>query len=192
MSRIRKKSSNKYRIIFEQYNMNEKITIRPATTNDVDEIFEINSQTWLDTYASEEYDIWERDISNWWDNDKRENAMKNRAEEISQNPWAYHVATFEWKVIGYTWGRKHEQYNELFAIYILNTFQGKGIWTMLIPKVFEYLWNEKPIMVNVIWYNQKAIKFYEKIGFRFHKKLDDFELLPWKLVPEIQMIYSQT
>lgn len=55
-------------------------------------------------------------------------------------------------------------------------------------KVFAYLWNEKDIIVKVIWYNDNSIEFYKKLWFEKDKDLEKFEIFDWILVQETQMI----
>ncbi len=160
-----------------------------ATLDDVPDIFDVSRQTWSSTYQSKEYNITEQDQVKI-DGPQMQKIILKRQDEIKQNPWSYRIAKCEDKIVGYAWARKHRDLNELFAIYILSEFQGKGIWKRLIEKIFEYLWKDKPIILQVIWYNTQAISFYQKNGFVFQKKLPDRELVQWKFVPEIQMIYD--
>jgi len=115
--------------------------------------------------------------------------IQKRQQEILENPWSYRIAKFGDKTVGYAGSRKHTDFNELFAIYILPEFQGKGIGKKLINKIWEYLWKDKHTIVQVVGYNKNAINFYQKIWFVFEKNLPDFELVKGKFVPEIQMIY---
>lgn len=165
------------------------IEIIEAKVEDVEQMFVISNKTWLDTYQNIEYDISEKDYT-LLDLNKISEIIGKRKLEIKENPWSYFVAVDDWKIIWYAWSRKYDDYNELFAIYILKEYQWQGIWKQLVAKIFAYLWNSKSIIVNVVGYNKNAISFYEKVWFRFNKQLADFELVHWKLVPEIEMIYN--
>ena len=56
---------------------------------------------------------------------------------------------------------------EVFAIYVLKKYYGKGIGYALMRAALEKLSEYKKIAVWVLEGNHRAIKFYEKCGFRF-------------------------
>ena len=56
---------------------------------------------------------------------------------------------------------------EVFAIYVLKEYYGKGIGYALMCAALEKLSEYKKIAVWVLEGNHRAIKFYEKCGFRF-------------------------
>jgi len=167
------------------------INILTALPEDAIFIQEINSKTWLDTYKNKELWINKKLLEkNPTNEDSRKDFLKRKWEEIKKVPWSYFLAKDWEKVIWYAAWKKHQNKsnNELFAIYIVPEYQKKWIWKLLSHKVFDYLWNDKDILVDIIWYNKNAISFYENMWFIFNKNLDDFEIIDWIWVPEIQMI----
>lgn len=94
------------------------------------------------------------------------------------------------KVVWYACWKKYwdKNYNEFFAIYILPEYHKRWLWKELANKVFSYLWFEKDIIVKVVWYNNNALWFYENLWFKKNKVLENFEIIEWIWVPEIQMI----
>lgn len=170
------------------------IIISNATPSNAEDISIINSLTWINTYKSKEYWINE-EVANKYSTSKskRNSFIKRKSKEINNNPWSYFLAKDNEKIIWYACWKKYidKNYNEFFAIYILPEYHKKWVWKLLTNKVFSYLWFEKDIIVQVIWYNYNAIWFYEKLGFIKDINLKDFELLKWIWVPEIQMIMKK-
>ncbi|MFK7779610.1 MAG: GNAT family N-acetyltransferase [Candidatus Gracilibacteria bacterium] len=165
--------------------------IHKAKPEDAVFISKINSMTWLSTYKSDEYGINENIFKENQTSEKdKDKFIKRKNKEILDNPGSYFLVRDKNKVIGYASGKLHKekQFNEFFAIYILPEYQGMGIGKKLANKVFAYLGNKKNIIVEVIGYNKNAILFYENLGFKFNKKLEDFEIIDGIWVPEIQMI----
>lgn len=167
------------------------ITILPAVPSDAVFISEINSQTWFDTYKSEEYWINEEYVRNFPRNDDKRNVFIERKEkEISENFWSFFVVRDNGNVVGYAHWKMYPQkpFNELSGIYLLPEYQRKWIWTRLAGIVLDYLWKEKDVTVEVVWYNQNAINFYKKLWFVFIEELPKFEITNGIWVPEVRML----
>lgn len=58
-------------------------------------------------------------------------------------------------------------HGEVFAIYVLGDYHGRKVGYELMNAAFEKLSEYKKIAVWVLKGNDKAIKFYERYGFRF-------------------------
>lgn len=76
------------------------------------------------------------------------------------------------KVIGFAGYGVHRddalpETGEVFAIYILSDYYGKKVGYALIQAALERLSDYPRIAVWVLKGNQRAIRFYEKCGFRF-------------------------
>ena len=76
------------------------------------------------------------------------------------------------KVIGFAaYGRCRDEeasdYGEVFAIYALSEYHGQKVGYELMNAAFEKLKEYETIVVWVLKGNEKAIKFYERCGFRF-------------------------
>ncbi len=59
------------------------------------------------------------------------------------------------------------EYGEIYAIYMLEAYYGKKIGYELLNAAFEKLADYKKIAVWVLKGNERAIRFYERYGFRF-------------------------
>ena len=59
---------------------------------------------------------------------------------------------------------------EVYAIYILKDYYDRGVGYALMSKALEALKDCSRVVVWVLEGNERAIRFYEKVGFRFDGK----------------------
>ena len=142
-------------------------TIEKPKVEDVREIQEVFYKTWLATYPNEEVGITVADIEEKYKNRFSKAALEKRRNNISDKSEnsLFLVAKDSGAVVGVCRLKKEENYNELEAIYVLPSYQGKGIGKMLWDRAVEFLGDKKDVIVHVVTYNEKAINFYKKIGF---------------------------
>ena len=78
---------------------------------------------------------------------------------------------------------------EIFALYVLKDYYGKGVGQQLMQTAFAALDDYQEIILWVLEDNKRAIAFYEKMGFIFdgEEKIVEFG----KSVKEKRMIYSK-
>lgn len=171
----------------------ETITIRDATGNDVYPIREIQKQSWLETYPNKRYEITREDIFDHFNeaNEAYERKMEERKKTINTDP-RFHTwvaVTEENKVVGFCIAQKSEE-NRINALYVCSDFHGKGVGKLLITKALTWIGENKEICIGVASYNDRAIAFYEKFGFRKTNIVphNDVASLPsGRLIPEIEM-----
>lgn len=143
--------------------MNSNITIQKATPGDALEIGEVFYRTWLATYPNKEHGITIEDI---------EYVFKDRASrdgsKFANMPdnEVYYTAKDNGHVVGVCRLIKHEDKNELKAIYVLPEYQGRGVGKMFWNEALKFFNSKKDIIVNVVVYNTNAIEFYKKLGFK--------------------------
>ena len=65
---------------------------------------------------------------------------------------------------------------EVFAIYVLKEYYGKGVGKALMDAALNLLRDYSQIAVWVLEGNKRAIKFYEKCGFRSDGKTEEITL----------------
>lgn len=63
-------------------------------------------------------------------------------------------------------GKELPDYGEIFSLYVLHEYRGKGVGRRLMEAAFEKLDERKRICLWVLKENKRAINFYQKIGFR--------------------------
>lgn len=139
--------------------------IREASPSDVDGITRVHLASWRSTYKGI---IPESYLSSLTYEKRKKNWI-----------WTFHnlnederifVAEYEGQIIGFSSGGKNRIDNtnfdgELYAIYILKQFQGKGIGKKLMEEIRNSLKerNYKGMMAWVLESNP-AINFYKKLG----------------------------
>lgn len=171
------------------------IIIRKSVPDDVYGIREVQRITWLNTYPNLKEEITIEDIEAKFNFDKTPEGKrkieerKSRYEDINNGTW---VAEDTGKVIGFCMATKKEDRNRVTAIYVLPTYQRKGLGKLLIERALSWLGNEKDILINVASYNSQAIGFYKKFGFietGGKGTLDNVAKLPsGKVIPEIELV----
>ena len=176
-----------------------KILIRKSNPDDVFGIRRVIRDTWLETYPNKKEGITLNDIRSKFKDDstpegiKKIEEKKKKYEDKNTNIW---VAEEYGKIIGFCNAANEGEKNRVRVIYILPTFQGRGIGSLLIEKALSWLGNDKDVFVNVASYNKQAIGFYKKYGFiETGKKgvLDKASKLPsGKTIPEIELIKKLT
>ncbi len=67
---------------------------------------------------------------------------------------------------GYGTARGEEGAGEVFALYVLEEYQRRGIGYALMQKALDELANCRTVYLWALKENAKAIRFYERVGFR--------------------------
>lgn len=80
------------------------------------------------------------------------------------------------------------EHGEIFAIYVLEAYQGKKVGYELMNAAFEKLSDYKKIAVWVLKGNDRAIRFYERYGFCFDGT--EAEIILGTPNTELRMIYE--
>lgn len=149
-------------------NNNEKsIRILKAVPEDALGITTVLYKTWLDTYPNAEIGITKEDVEESYKDHFTEERVKKQQENIANAPanQLRLVAKSGDQIVGVSTMIRNENNNQLRTIYILPEFQGKGTGRMLWEEARKFCDPSKETIVQVATYNQKAISFYEKLGF---------------------------
>ncbi len=170
------------------------IKIGKPIIEDVRGIQQVFYKTWLRTYPNEKAGITAEDIEEFFKDRFSEKIIQKRLNDIS-NPSKDRlllVAKEGELVVGVCRLVKKEKINQLEAIYVLPSYQGKGIGVMLWKSAEEFFDKDKDIIVQVATYNKQAVGFYKKIGFidtgeRFTEK--HFKMpVSGSLIPEMRLV----
>lgn len=174
------------------------VKIRKAEIKDVEEIVDVMYRTWRTTYSdivNEKY-LSEREGKREVRISKMKDAINKQDIEAIKT---YHCVVLDnGKVIGFAvYGRYREEdayslknAGEIYAIYILKEYQGKGIGKKLVNYVVTDLISEYYEKV-VIWAlkDNPSTNFYKKIGGdrRFTKNIEMGE----QIVEEVGVVYDE-
>ncbi len=169
--------------------------IRNAIPCDARVISSIFFRAWLQTYPNKEVGITEEDVLILFKEKLTDEGMKKREEHIRNLPanQKYFVAEIEDRVVGLCLLIKREEYDQLQAIYVDPEYQGRGVGNALFTALLPYI--DKDLIVHVATYNERAIQFYEKLGFIDTGKrfTEERHRMPQSgvIIPEMEMILKK-
>lgn len=140
--------------------------IREATPADAAAISRIQYDSWLATYPNEEAKITQEDVRVYLgDPGEKEKKWEKTLNNLKEDEKVY-VALDGEKVIGFCRIEKREKENYLNALYIDLAYEGTGMASKFAKQVSEYLGEDKPSMLEVAAYNDRAKAIYEHYGFQ--------------------------
>jgi ribosomal protein S18 acetylase RimI-like enzyme len=142
--------------------VNEKVEIRPATTNDIETIERLAREIWPATYS----DILTPEQLNYMlDYFYNPAALESQMTRLNHH---FIMSLLGDRPVGFaSWSRINDQgIYKLHKLYVHNSTQGKGIGRKMVEYILEKLQGDgaAELRLNVNRYN-KARFFYEKIGF---------------------------
>jgi ribosomal protein S18 acetylase RimI-like enzyme len=155
--------------------------LQTATPNDIDGIVEVERQSWGTTYPNEEEGIAASDVKNRF----RDLSGRRRAiqEEMAMENHRYTVVKVGSKIIGYAHVLREQRYNDLVEMYILADYQNQQIGRRLLEEALSWLGSEKPVELEVVTYNTRAMAFYRKFGFVEKRMRQQSEGEEWNMLP---------
>ncbi len=167
--------------------------IRKATPDDVLGLHHVYFVTWLDTYPNQEFNITKEDIIFKYESRLTPEKIAERKEKISQigDNEVLLVAEKEGEVIAVCNAIQSDTHNEIRSIYVMPAYQGLGLGWALWTEAKKIFNNKKETFVNVVSYNEKAINFYKKVGFKSTGKIffdEKFKMRNGAVMPELKMI----
>ncbi len=175
-----------------------RIIISPAKIEDVSAIKDVQEKSWLATYVNQEFNITEDDIKLQFsekNNGSGKIVLKKIQDYLLDQNTLSLVAKENNLLVGFCTIKKHLDHNQIVKLYILPTAQRKGIGTKLFKEATNWF-DKKDIKLTVVQYNQKAINFYKKLGFKEEpnnqKLIPINKLISGKALPLIRMRLTHT
>lgn len=153
----------------ENYERESSFIIELPTEGDELHLARMHIQAWKESYVLPESGLTEEKIdelhSHWLtDTDFRKKTILEALENPQKVLYRV-VRNTDEQIVGFLHGTKHEERNELDAIYLLNEAKGTGTGRKLMGEFFAWIDQEKPSRLEVFSFNHSAIEFYEKFGF---------------------------
>jgi GNAT superfamily N-acetyltransferase len=101
-------------------------------------------------------------------------------ESAAANAHQALIAAFDRdRLAGYVISTRHaEQDRELDWLMVHPDFHGTPVSRLLMQRGIEWLGADQPMWLNVIAFNQRAIRFYEKFGFAIDPDARTHHLVP--------------
>ena len=146
-------------VLSEAYSM-----VRVARLEDAPAIAKIHVATWRVAYAGIVPEDFLASLS-------EEERIKSWQEQLADGRTVVLVAEKEGEVVGWAAGGASRDDDargeaEVYAIYILPEHWGGGVGRELMARMEEALGHGQDITLWVLQDNQRAIGFYEKVGYR--------------------------
>lgn len=145
------------------------IAIRSATEDDITAMYELSRTIHTGLYADMvTADRYQRLLTHYADTPAHRQAYCDRRKQQLHDPaWTMHVATIDDEVVGF-----HLYYDDDHGashgggLYVAPDRQGQGIGKALLAEWIAAESPDRPIVLEVIEKNQRAIGLYEHIGFK--------------------------
>lgn len=173
------------------------VGIVPATPGDAEVICAIRDEAWLESYPNEGLDITREDVQINAQGlhgefvPRRVAALKKKLSRASNDEVVY-VSKIEGIVRGFVMASKSDHgKNFLDSIYVQPGFQGVGMGSQLMQKALDWLGDDTDTYLEVVGYNNNAIKFYNRLGFeKTDNAVEDDPRQPdyMKSIPQIEMV----
>jgi GNAT superfamily N-acetyltransferase len=128
-------------------------TIRPARSDEVDEVARVWMESWVSTGLE--------DASNFLLAN-----LRARVQREIENGWSLYVADDDGRIAAML--ALHLQRRYLDQLFVAPDYQGRGLGRRLLGFTREYLPDE--ILLRCVRENDKAWRWYEREGFVFEKQ----------------------
>lgn len=147
-----------------------QFTIRKAVPDDSASSRAMQAESWLATYPSDEAGVsyeWVKNLTDSWLTAENLNQSRRIFTEAINNPsMFYRLAESNGKVVGFVHAATNDDgTKELEAIYTSPETFGSGLGQRLMGVANEWM-GDSGVTLQVATYNARAIRFYEKNGFR--------------------------
>lgn len=172
-----------------EFEPHPNVTISLVTLDDVAGYRAVQARGWMDTYPNEERGVPEAQVKETVESWMTPQALLDSKERVkkmledSEHNFLY-VAKDGDKVVGMGCSTKNEDNQRLEALYVDKEYRSTGVAQALTDQILSHLDLTKPIKLETVAYNDRAIHFYEKYGF---ETAPDSEHM-YKNMPSIRMI----
>lgn len=92
--------------------------------------------------------------------------LARRMTEWLQGEYGCYLASEEGVTVAYCLYRDDGKYYYLRQLFVDRGHRRKGIATMLLDEMYEQIWLDKKVRLDVLSHNEEAIAFYKAYGFR--------------------------
>ena len=153
-----------------------KYTISDATEKDAELIGPMHLKAWHESYINSDYGVDGDFIDEIMGKVATKAGTEFRQKRIAEAKAAPNMIMYrvvkdhKGEVVGFFIAEKKEAFNELQAIYLLDSAKGSGVADELMKEYLEWIDHAKRSQLQAAAYNKRASSFYERYGFRITKK----------------------
>lgn len=167
------------------------IEVRPTEPTDFPRLSEILQKAWRVAYPSEEHGITEelihRHTAPFTDSSAAE-IQREKLRDLNLRKW---TATVDGQIAGFA--NVDLAKNEVEGMYVDPAYQNTpdrklDVGKRRMERALDALDRKQDIILMVLSYNARAMRFYEKFGFRFNREKPDYELLDGVGMPTHEMV----
>lgn len=163
--------------------------IREASEDDTLNIRTMHARSWLAAYPNDEFGVSEEwvseRVSKWTTKEGLQRAKEHFNGIFGDPDHFYRIAELEGEIVGLIHAINEGDKQHLAALYVDKSQYGNGLAQQLMDLVIDWLDPTKPVDLEVAVYNARAIRFYEKYGFKIQ---DGSEHLFAEKIPVVTMI----
>jgi ribosomal protein S18 acetylase RimI-like enzyme len=150
-----------------------ELLITKTVYADIPGLRAVQARIWLDTYPNKTAGIqekWIKKITDEWLTPDALKGSEKFLKPILISPNHFHrIVKAEGSICGFVHASKAGAKQTLDAIYIDKKYQGSGIAQDMMDEAMNWLDKTKDITLEVADYNDRAIAFYKKYGFKIVK-----------------------
>lgn len=143
--------------------------ITVPTPSDVESYRRMQAASWLDTYPNPEAGVSLEWVQAQVDSMLAPEALelsRHRVEKILQDKDSLlYIAKVGDQSVGMVSATRFDDHQRIEALYVAKEYHGTGTAQQLLDQVFSEVDLSQPIMLEVVAYNERAQRFYQKNGF---------------------------
>ena len=159
-------------------------------SSDANFVYEVRKETWLNTYPDKKHNITKQDILKKFQN--KEERIKKIKHDIKTKNYGFNGLVIEVnsELVGFIITFKKNEKLFIISLYILPRYQNYGLGSRLLKEILRNTHDD--LWLEVAIYNQKAINFYRKFGFKLVPNSQfNYKLTESKNIPVILMMRKQ-
>ena len=92
--------------------------------------------------------------------------LTTRMREWLATDYICYIAKQNGHIVGYCLYRDDGGYYYMRQLYVDRAHRRKGIATQLLDWLYENVWTDKKVRLDVLAHNEDAVAFYKRYGFR--------------------------
>ena len=92
--------------------------------------------------------------------------LTERMREWLATDYICYIAKENGHIVGYCLYRDDGDYYYMRQLYVDRAHRRKGIATRLLDWLYEHVWTDKKVRLDVLAHNEDAFAFYQRYGFR--------------------------